>query len=305
MGDEVESTTGGVFEDPLWTRINMKYREVESSARSTVQSAVELGGMLLEKKSDLPHGDWLPWVRAHFEGSERQAQRFIQLYRERDKLPQNPTRVSDMGFREALRAISAPPKGDQKEDSTRKLEKKLRDKGVNTKAAKILAQAVTLPREEPGQDAITRGRVEGPLRGASDHGAVHSLPQDLSEEMTFDDWSDEERALLDAFRGGESIVVNLHKNGPHGNLAPWLKDKGLLTEADRKTEWGNPFILDEDGDRDTVVRNFEEHFLPYKPSLLKELPNMKGVAWGCWCAPQPCHCDVLKRVAEGGGSAEA
>src|SRR5919107_1244500 len=105
MGDEVESTTGGVFDDPVATRINRKYWEVESSARSTVEGAIELGGMLLEKKTALRHGEWLPWVRAYFEGSERQAQRFMQLYSERDKLrQQNPTRVADMGFREALRA---------------------------------------------------------------------------------------------------------------------------------------------------------------------------------------------------------
>jgi hypothetical protein len=123
--------------------------------------------------------------------------------------------------------------------------------------------------------------------------------------MTFDDWSDEERALLDAFRAGESVVVNMHKNGPHRNLVPWLRATDQLTVADRTTEWGNVFVEGEDGDRETVVRNFEEHYLRHKPSLLKELPNMKGVAWGCWCAPQPCHCDVLKRVAEGEGSAEA
>ena len=283
---EVDRTPGGVFADPLATRINEKYREVEGLARSTLKSAIELGQMLQEKKSALPHGEWGRWVKAYFEGSERQAQRYMQVYAERDKLLANATRVSEMSLREGLRAISPRQKEDQKEDredSTKKFQKKLRDKGVNTKAAKILAQAVTLPRGKPGQDAITRERVDGPLRGASDHSVtVHSLPEDLSEEMTFDDWSDEERALLDAFRGGESMVLNLHKNGPHGNLAPWLKDKGLLTEADRKTEWGNPFILDEDGDRETVVRLYEEHYLPFKPSLRDKLSGMEGpTAWGC------------------------
>src|SRR5215217_7882574 len=261
---EVDRTPGGVFADPLATRINEKYREVEGLARSTLKSAIELGQMLQEKKSALPHGEWGRWVKAYFEGSERQAQRYMQVYAERDKLLANPTRVSDMSLREGLRAISPRQKEDQKEDredSTKKLERKLKDAGFNRRFAAGIAQGLV-------QGAVTRERAERPLRGASDHGVtVHSLPQDLSEEMTFDDWSDEERALLDAFRGGESMVLNLHKNGPHGNLAPWLKDKGLLTEADRKTEWGNPFILDEDGDRETVVRLYEEHYLPFKPSL--------------------------------------
>jgi|SRR5215212_5150336 len=119
MGDEVESTTGGVFEDPLATRINVKYRELESLARSTVEVAVELGGMLLEKKSALPHGEWLPWVRAYFEGSERQAERFMQIYNNRDKLRANSTRVADMSLRQALRITSPPPKKEQEEDSTK------------------------------------------------------------------------------------------------------------------------------------------------------------------------------------------
>ena len=109
----------------------MKFREFERSARSAVEAAIECGGMLLEKKTALRHGEWLPWVRAYFEGSERQAQRFMDLYRERDRLMQNPTRVSDLTLREALRAISSPPKEDQKEDSTQ-LEKKFAKWFANT-----------------------------------------------------------------------------------------------------------------------------------------------------------------------------
>jgi hypothetical protein len=208
MGDEVESTTGGVFEDPLATRINAKYRELEGLARSTVEASIELGGMLLEKKEGMRQGEWGPWLRAYFQGSERQAQRFMKLYRDRDKLRANPTRVADMSLRQALRAISSPPKEDQKEDSTKKLAKQLKGKGVNPKLAKWLAQTATPTREEPGQDAITRKRVEGPLRRASDHGAVHSLPQDLSEDET-KVWSDEERELLARLQSDEPVVVNM------------------------------------------------------------------------------------------------
>jgi len=203
-----------------------------------------------------------------------------------------------------LEGIKGIPKvekviGTDGKEYPRELEKKLRDAGFNRSFAAGLAQGLV-------QGAVTRERAESPLRWRweSDHGAVHSLPEE-SEEITFDHWPDEERALLDAFRAGESIVVNMRKNGPHGNLVPWLRATDQLTVADRTTEWGNVFVEGEDGDWETVVRNFEEHYLRHKPSLLKELPNMKGVAWGCWCAPQPCHCDVLKRVAEGGGSAEA
>ena len=37
---EIERPTGGVFDDPLATRINRKYRQVESLASSTVEAAI-------------------------------------------------------------------------------------------------------------------------------------------------------------------------------------------------------------------------------------------------------------------------
>ena len=53
-----------------------------------------------DKKASLGHGEWLPWLRDHFEGSERHAQRFMKLAREQGAL--DPTRVSDLSPRGAL-----------------------------------------------------------------------------------------------------------------------------------------------------------------------------------------------------------
>jgi hypothetical protein len=33
-------------------------------------------------------------------------------------------------------------------------------------------------------------------------------------------------------------------------------------------------------------------------NLLAALPELKGKVLGCWCAPLPCHGDVLARLAE-------
>jgi hypothetical protein len=193
MGDEVESTTGGVFEDPVATRINRKYRQVESSARSTVEAAIELGGMLLEKKSALPHGEWLPWVRAYFEGSERQAQRFMQLYSERHKLLANPTRVSDLGFREALRAISPPPKQDQREDST-----KIKAADPNSWVAKFLAGKAMDRNPTLAKDSASAAAPD-------DAPAEPREPTATQTKV----WSDEERELLARLQSGETVVVNM------------------------------------------------------------------------------------------------
>jgi hypothetical protein len=108
-------------------------------------------------------------------------------------------------------------------------------------------------------------------------------------------WSEEERGLLERLRGGETVVLNLHADG-HPNLTAWAKDTDRFVRIDRASEWGNPFELGKDGDREAVVRNYKDHYLPHKPSLLAKLPSLKGKALGCWCAPQRCHGNILVKA---------
>lgn len=98
-------------------------------------------------------------------------------------------------------------------------------------------------------------------------------------------------ALISRVQSGETVVVNMRDD-----MARALEARGLLTRIDRGTPWGNPFILDEDGDRSQVIEAYRAHYLPHKPSLLRQLPTLRGRALGCWCAPEPCHGDVLKEA---------
>lgn len=98
-------------------------------------------------------------------------------------------------------------------------------------------------------------------------------------------------ALISRVQCGETVVVNMRDD-----MARALEARGLLTRIDRGTPWGNPFILDEDGDRSQVIEAYRAHYLPHKPSLLRQLPTLRGRALGCWCAPEPCHGDVLKEA---------
>jgi hypothetical protein len=115
-------------------------------------------------------------------------------------------------------------------------------------------------------------------------------------------WSEEERGLLERLRGGETVVLNMHADG-HQNLVAWAKDRGLFTRIDRASEWGNPFEVGKDGNREAVVENYDLYYLPHKPSLLKKLPSLKGKALGCWCAPQRCHGNALRERSYGGAPA--
>lgn len=155
---------------------------------------------------------------------------------------------------------------------------------------------------------LTEGLIREALDGlTSSFDGVCELPEELldrcqaaaeeiRQEQIFATWSDEERSLLKQLRSGQTIVVTLR--GPHNNLIEWADAAGLYMRIDRRSEWGNPFEMPADGDRDTVIRHYAEHYLPYKPSLLGKLDTLTGKALGCWCAPEPCHGDVLKEATE-------
>lgn len=142
--------------------------------------------------------------------------------------------------------------------------------------------------------------TEDLLRAASttlpDEINADDIVEEIRQERIFAAWSEEERDLLKRLREGETVVVSLR--GQHNDFINWADTAGLYMRIDRRTEWGNPFELPGDGDRETVIANYERHYLPHKPSLLSKLDTLRGKALGCWCAPEPCHGDVLKAGVE-------
>ena len=67
----------------------------------------------------------------------------------------------------------------------------------------------------------------------------------------------------------------------------------------RPSKWGNPFIIDRDGNRQEVIDKYEK-YLRENIYLIKSLPELKGKNLGCWCKPKACHGDVLERLANAG-----
>lgn len=64
----------------------------------------------------------------------------------------------------------------------------------------------------------------------------------------------------------------------------------------RPSKWGNPFTIGKDGSRDEVIAKYAD-WIKTQPELLAALPELEGKILGCWCAPQPCHGDILKSLA--------
>lgn len=66
----------------------------------------------------------------------------------------------------------------------------------------------------------------------------------------------------------------------------------------RPSEWGNPFIIGKDGNREEVVSKYRERLLK-NPELLNRLHLLRGKRLGCYCKPELCHGDVLVELIEG------
>lgn len=65
----------------------------------------------------------------------------------------------------------------------------------------------------------------------------------------------------------------------------------------RPSRWGNPFRIGKGADRAAVIARYRVWLLA-QPELLARLPELRGKVLGCWCAPLPCHGDVLAELAD-------
>jgi hypothetical protein len=62
------------------------------------------------------------------------------------------------------------------------------------------------------------------------------------------------------------------------------------------SKWGNPFSVRREADREAVIAAYEK-WLRSQRDLMEALDELRGRDLVCWCAPLPCHGDVLLRLA--------
>lgn len=103
-------------------------------------------------------------------------------------------------------------------------------------------------------------------------------------------WTHSEKLRREQVEQGFSVVAN---NKADHRLIHWAQSQGRAVWIDRGTAWGNPFILDLDGDRDAVCENYRT-YLGLKPSLQRKADEIRGgKVLVCWCYPERCHGDIL------------
>lgn len=88
-------------------------------------------------------------------------------------------------------------------------------------------------------------------------------------------------------------VVNLNNNPapPYVYVGRAVPRKGV-----NGSPWGNPWTIGKDGNRSAVLYLYERWLLG-NPDLMARLPELRGKVLACWCAPLPCHADILLRLA--------
>lgn len=110
------------------------------------------------------------------------------------------------------------------------------------------------------------------------------------------EWSASELDRKTIVEAGGTVVANMHQDSDRA-LLHWAKATGRFTRIDRSSDWGNPFEMPDDGDRDTVCDSYEI-FFPRKFSLHNRIDELRGKVLGCWCYPQRCHGDYLAAKTE-------
>ena len=69
----------------------------------------------------------------------------------------------------------------------------------------------------------------------------------------------------------------------------------------RPTEYGNPYVIGKDGNRDEVIDKYKRYandrFIDHHDDFAHRVMYLKGKDLVCWCAPKPCHADILLELA--------
>jgi len=72
----------------------------------------------------------------------------------------------------------------------------------------------------------------------------------------------------------------------------------------RESKWANPFKLRRGAtyeERKEAIARYERHL--HESGLIRDVHELRGKDLVCWCAPSPCHGDVLLRLANGESAA--
>jgi len=72
----------------------------------------------------------------------------------------------------------------------------------------------------------------------------------------------------------------------------------------RGSMFGNPYIIGKHGTRKQVIDKYRTYFynkIKFNTFFKKSVLSLKDKVLLCFCAPKPCHGDVIAEYLDGGG----
>jgi hypothetical protein len=88
----------------LARQINAEHEQVDVAVREGLDHARQAGFLLLQAKSRLPHGNWLPWLEANCKATARTVQRYMRLAEHWEDVVASGG--SGLALRDALRLLT-------------------------------------------------------------------------------------------------------------------------------------------------------------------------------------------------------
>lgn len=107
---------------------------------------------------------------------------------------------------------------------------------------------------------------------------------------------DMEGTLARNVEGLTSKTTVVHVNDPNGYdiyIGRAVPRRGL-----KASKWANPFQIGTHGDRTQVIQLYETFITNSPYWFRRDLEDLKGKRLACWCAPEPCHGDILAELAD-------
>ena len=92
----------------LAQRINTEHEAARAAMRKGLEHALNAGEMLIEAKAAVPHGEWLPWLETNCSVSERTAQLYMKVARERERLGRESASLADLTLEQAAERLAKP-----------------------------------------------------------------------------------------------------------------------------------------------------------------------------------------------------
>lgn len=179
--------------------------------------------------------------------------------------------------------------------STNSKSARLEDLEITHKQSKTYQDIASIP-EPAFNEFIETKKAEVQEKAAElTTAGMLRFKKELDSKKRFDtdeEWTEEEKRLRDHLMIGNAVTVN---QKTMKNLCKWAQENGKFERVDRFSEWGNPFELDKDGNRDEVCDAYEVYF-DLKKSLHAKLDRLKGKALACWCDPERCHAHHIEKL---------